>query len=81
MNIVGHDSSIMVRALAMAIAVIPYLPEEHQSRRDREDMLELLRRAQGPNGAEVEVKIAAATMAHIERHRRDGGNPPPAISL
>jgi hypothetical protein len=71
MNIVGHDSSIMVRALALAIAAIPYLPEEYQARRDREDMLELLRRAQGPDGAEIEVKIAAETMAHIEdRYRR-----------
>jgi hypothetical protein len=40
-------------------------------------MLELLRRAQGPNGAEIEVKVAAETKAHIEdRYRRDGGNPP-----
>ena len=75
MNIIGHDSSIMVRALAMAIVAIPYLPEEYQARSDREDMLELLRRAQGPNGAEIEVKLAAETMAHIEdRYRRDGGN-------
>ena len=29
MNIIGHDSSIMVRALAMAIVAIPYLPEEY----------------------------------------------------
>jgi len=71
MNIIGHDSSIMVRALAMAIVAIPYLPEEYQARSDREDMLELLRRAQGPNGAEIEVKLAAETMAHIED--RTGG--------
>ena len=51
-NITGRDGFIIMRALVMAIAVIPHLPEQYQSIIDREDMLKLLR-AYSPRTADA----------------------------
>ena len=42
-SITGRDGLIMAKALALAIAVVPHLPQECQAQADREDMLLLLR--------------------------------------
>jgi hypothetical protein len=68
-NITGRDGFIMARALAMAIAVVPELPEVLQATRDRDDMLKLLR-AFSPGTADMELNRAAETMSHLaDRYR------------
>jgi hypothetical protein len=62
-NITGRDGYIMCKALAYAIATIPYLPKAFQESSDRDDMLELLR-ASGPN-AQYLLDSVADTVSHI----------------
>ena len=61
-NITGRDRWIMAKALAYASAAIAHVPEEFQSKSDRNDMLKMLR-AFWPKYADFFLQEAANMLA------------------
>jgi hypothetical protein len=65
-NITGRDGYIIQKALAYAVAVIPWLPQEYQESSDRDDMLDLLRATNKPENLKMILAGVAETVSHIE---------------